>query len=101
MLPINSLSGALAQSTQIQLEQAAEKNRQARKARELARNVAARAAGFAATEEELEQQVENSEELTPIHDQGRQGQEREKHKFKRDQEKTADDSPADGLDLKA
>jgi hypothetical protein len=94
MFPINSLSGALAQSAQVQIQQAAEKSRQARRAQELEKNVAAR-------DEELEHQVENSEELKEIHEEGRnsdQGRKRDQHKPKQNE---GDEDASDGLDLTA
>jgi hypothetical protein len=94
MFEITSLSGALLQSSQLQLAQAAEKGKQARKAQELAKNVAAR-------DDELEHQVENSEELTAIHEQSRQSDQKKKRQFAKVEEEETDEDGEEGLDLTA
>jgi hypothetical protein len=94
MMQINTLSGALLQSTQIQLQQAAEKNKQARKQQELAKNVAAR-------DDEMEHQVENSEELSAIHEQSRQSDQKRKRQQGKPEEEEAADEKDEGLDLTA
>ena len=94
MFPINSLSGALAQSAQIQIQQASEKSRQARRAQELEKNVAAR-------DEEMEHQVENSEELTPVHDENHDSGQEKKRNSHKPEEEEAKDTDSDGLDLTA
>lgn len=94
MFPINSLSGALVQSAQVQIQQAAEKNRQARKAQEQARNVAA-------PEDQAEHQVENSEELTSIHDESASSEKERKRKRHQPEAEKADEAEPDGLDLQA
>jgi hypothetical protein len=94
MFPINYLSGALQQSSQLQLQAAAEKSQQARRAQEKARNVAA-------PEGEDEHQVENPEELVAIHEEDhRSEQNRKKNHHKPDQEESEDDE-SPGLDLTA
>jgi hypothetical protein len=94
MFPINPLSGALAQSTQIQISQASEKTRQARHAQDLEKNVAAR-------DEEMEHQVENSEELTEIHEEGRHSDQGRKRNHHKPEEEESADIDSDGLDLTA
>jgi hypothetical protein len=94
MLPVDYLSGALVQSAQLQLLQAAEKNKQARKAAELAKNVAAR-------DDEMEHQVENSEELKEVHEEGRQSQEKKKDNSRHPGDESDDEKSSDGLDLTA
>jgi hypothetical protein len=97
MFPINPLSGALAQSAQIQIQQAAEKNQQARRASERAKNVAARDEDS----DETEHPIENAEELTAIHDDTRQSQDqRKRNQHKEDDDQETDDD-AGGLDLTA
>ena len=94
MMPINYLSGALAQSAQLQLDEAAEKAKQARKQRELARNVAAR-------DDQIEHQVENSEELTPIHEENPQHNQQRKRNPNHHQEEEQPGEESGGLDLRA
>jgi len=97
MLPINSLSGALVQSAQLQIEQSAEKARQARKAQDVARNVAARDED----EVELEHPVENTEELTAIHDENNPRQKERKRQQHQEEPEAGDGETSDGLDLQA
>lgn len=94
MMQINYLSGALLQSTQLQLQQASEKSQQARKVQEQAKNIAAR-------DDELEHQVENSEELTEIHEQGRQKDDQRKRRQQKQEEEETDEDSEPGLDLTA
>ncbi|HTW94211.1 MAG TPA: hypothetical protein VMD30_05435 [Tepidisphaeraceae bacterium] len=92
MDPINSLSGALAQGTLVQRHQSAAKTQQLRLTQQLEKNVAAR-------DDEMEHQVENSEELTPLHeDQGKQDQKQRKGHHQQPQ---SDDEEKPGLDLTA
>lgn len=65
MTAINPLAAPLAQSTQVQHQQSADKSRQARRAQELSKDVALR-------DDQLEHQVESGEEISPIHDQDQQ-----------------------------
>lgn len=94
MFPINSLSGGLAQSAQIQIQQAAEKSRQARKAKDEARS----ADGL---DDELEHQVENAEEVTAIHEDGGSSQRRRKKQQHEQEDDSPDSETGDGLDLQA
>ena len=94
MLPINYLSGALVQSAQVQRDEAAEKAKQARKQRELSKNIAAR-------DDEIEHQVENSEELTPIHEDNRRGDQKRKRNPNHQEEEEQPGEESGGLDLRA
>jgi hypothetical protein len=98
MYSVNPLSGALAQSAELQKLQANDKARQARKAQEQQKNVAARGED----EFESENQIENTEELTDIHDDNRQSNQRQKkNKHPGEEEKTDADDLPDSLDLTA
>jgi hypothetical protein len=94
MIPINPLSGALIQSTQLQLQQAADKSKQARRQQELAKNIAT-------DEEETENQIENSEELTPIHEENRRQDNRRKQQQHKQAEEETEETESSRLDLKA
>ena len=94
MIPINSLSGALIQSTQLQLQQASDKTKQARRAQDLARNVTAE-------DEELENQIENAEEVTPVHEDSRKQDKHRKQQQHKHEEEESDDPGSARLDLKA
>ncbi|HZZ41971.1 MAG TPA: hypothetical protein VFE58_03475 [Tepidisphaeraceae bacterium] len=61
MTQFNPLAGSILQSSQVARQQAATKSAQIRRAQLLERNVAQR-------DDEMEHQVESSEELTPTHD---------------------------------
>jgi hypothetical protein len=69
---INPFSGYVAQGSQLERTQAAEKTRQVRRAQALSKNVAAR-------DDELEHQVENTDVVAALHDeqQGGQGQQQQ------------------------
>ena len=67
MTQFNPLTGSILQSAQVARQQAAVKAAQIRRAQQLQRNVAAR-------DDEMEHQVESSEELTPTHDREGNGQ---------------------------
>jgi hypothetical protein len=95
MFPINSLSGALAQSAQVQIQHSAEKARQARKAQDDSRHVADR-------DDELEHQVENAEELAAIHDETPSSKKKRKQQQQHQQdEEQSDEDLSNGLDLQA
>jgi len=90
---INPLSGSLAQGTLAQRQLGAVKTQQMRLAQQQEKNVAAR-------DDEMEHQVENSEELTPIHeDHTRQDSQRRKDRQQQNIED--DDGKESGLDLTA
>lgn len=78
----------------MQLQQAAEKTRQARKAADLKKNIAA-------DEDELEHQVENAEELTEIHDEDHAWEKKRKQQHHEPTPDDTDEKPSDGLDLTA
>ena len=71
MSQINPFTGSILQSTQVQRQQATEKDRQVRRAAEKVRNAAL-------TDDAAEHQVESSEELRPIHE-----DQRHERRFKR------------------
>ncbi|HVT89809.1 MAG TPA: hypothetical protein VHD56_13220 [Tepidisphaeraceae bacterium] len=75
MSQINPFTSSILQSPQVQRQQAADKDRQLRKAVERSRD-------SSLDEDQLEHQVESSEELTPIHDAPREQQnfKRSKHR---------------------
>jgi hypothetical protein len=96
---INPLSGALAQSTQIQLREAADKAKQARLAQKLARDIGARDEDD--ENADPEHPVETSEEVTAVHEDGRRSDERRRRHLHKGQEEAADDEGGGGLDLEA
>jgi hypothetical protein len=63
---INPFSGYVAQGSQLERTQAADKARQVRRAQALSKNVAAR-------DDELEHQVENTDAVAALHDEQPQG----------------------------
>jgi len=78
VIPINPFSGYLAQGAQLDRLQAADKTRQAKRANALSKNVAVR-------DDEMEHQVESTEQISEVNDQGashQQGQQsgRQKHR---------------------
>lgn len=93
MSSINPFAGYVAQSSQVERAQAADKSRQLRREQALAKNVAVR-------DDQLEHQVESSEAAAPIHDdetggQGNPQQQRQKPKC----DGEADEPPH--IDIKA
>jgi len=90
MTDFNPLSGSILGSAQAQHHVEAEKTRQVRRAQALRKNVALQ-------DDQLEHQVESSEELTPIHDEYEgQGQQEP-----RQPKKQKDDGENPHIDLKA
>jgi hypothetical protein len=81
MSQINPFAGSILQSTQAQRQQAVERDRQVRRARDTAKN-------SALSGDELDHQVESSEELTPIHE-----EEKHERRFKRPSHPT--DTPSE------
>ena len=82
MTDFNPLAGSILGSTQAQHQVDIEKQRQARRAQAVSKNVAAR-------DDELEHQVESSEELPPVgddHNEHRQQGRQDKHKPDSDEE---------------
>jgi hypothetical protein len=92
---VNPLSGALLQSTQIQLQQAGEKAQQAKLAQERQKNVAAK------NDEQEENQVENSDQITAIHDQDNTAEKRRKQQQHKQEEDEQEEEETSGLDLTA
>jgi len=66
MTDFNPLAGSILGSTQAQQQIDVEKQRQVRRAQALSKNVAAR-------DDQLQHQVESSDEVTPVHDEQREG----------------------------
>ena len=92
MSSINPFSGYLAQGTQVERTQAADKARQVRRTQALSKNVAAR-------DDELEHQVESADALAEVHDeQGRSQGEQQQQKQKPSEE--GEDEPPH-IDVKA
>lgn len=89
MTQFNPLAGSILQSTQVARQQAVSKAAQVRRKQQLQRNVAQR-------DDEMEHQVESSEELTPTHDRDAQGQGKQGQHKKRD-----DDQDRPHIDLRA
>jgi hypothetical protein len=67
---INPFSGYVAQGSQVERTQAAEKTRQGRREQALSKNVAAR-------DDELEHQVENTDAIAALHDDQQGGQQQQ------------------------
>jgi hypothetical protein len=79
MTQFNPLTGSILQSTQVARQQAASKAAHVRRAQQLSKNVAAR-------DDEMEHQVESSDQVSPAKDEGgRQGGKRK--------QKRGDDKP--------
>lgn len=95
MSQINSFMGSILQAPHVQRQQSVEKDRQVRQATDIAKNAAL-------TEDQLDHQVENAEELTPIH---KDGEHDRNYKRRRGEPHPApsddDDSDTKHLDLTA
>ncbi|MDB5293629.1 MAG: hypothetical protein JWL69_4870 [Phycisphaerales bacterium] len=89
MSQLNPLSGSILGSVQAQRQMAVDKERQLRRARALGKDVAAH-------DDELEHQVESSEELQPVQDEAEEQRDQRKRK---PPQKDADEKPR--LDLTA
>jgi hypothetical protein len=89
---INPVAGSLLQSTAVQRQQSADKQRQVRRAQALQRDVAAQ-------DDQLEHQVESSEELPPVNDEHPEHEQQKKKKRGTDQ--AGDDEDQPHLDLTA
>jgi hypothetical protein len=92
MSQINPFTGSILQSTQVQRQQAAEKDRQVRRAQEQARN-------SALSEDTVEHQVESAEELHPVNEEQRHERRFKRSKHRSEGKPDADEPP--GLDLTA
>lgn len=84
--PINPFSGYLAQGAQLDRMQAADKTRQAKRANVLSKNVAAR-------DDEMEHQVESTEQINPVHDQEGRQQDQQSGQQKRPPHSEPEDQP--------
>jgi len=95
MTEINPFTGSILQSPIVQRQQAAEKDRQARRAQDAEKNAALEG-------DRLEHQVESSEALAEIHDEDSPDPRKRKHSAHR-REKSAQNDPEDKshLDLTA
>lgn len=94
MTYINPLAGTLVPSGTVQQQQAADKARQIRRTQVVARDAAA-------TSDTFEHQVENAEEVSPVHDEQRRQQD-PRQQPRSDQHDTGEDSDgAPQLDLRA
>jgi hypothetical protein len=95
MTQINPFVGSVVQSTQVQRQQAAAKDRDVRKAREMEKNLALQ-------DDQLEHQVESSEELKAIREERpsdhRRDRKQEHHQHQK-QQQTDQDKP--NLDVTA
>jgi hypothetical protein len=92
MSQINPFTGSILQSTQVQRQQATDKDRQVRRAHDKVRN-------SALTEDQIDHQVESTDELHPI-----QPEQRHERRFKRPRHQPNADPEAgeeSGLDLTA
>ena len=72
MTQVNPFVGAILQSTQLQRSQAAEKDRQVRRAQTLAKNVAAE-------DDKLEHQVESADDLKRVREEQKQDHDRRRN----------------------
>jgi hypothetical protein len=90
---INPLAGSLLQSTAVQRQQSADKQRQVRRAQAIERDVAAQ-------DDQLEHQVESSEELPPVNDEHPE-HEQQKNKKRGMHNKPDEDDNQPHLDLTA
>jgi hypothetical protein len=84
MSQLNPLAGSILASVQAQRQMAVDKERQLRRARALEKDVAAR-------DDEMEHQVESSEEVRPIGDESEESRDRPKRQAP--PKETADDKP--------
>ena len=92
MTDFNPLAGSILGSSQAQHQIDVEKQRQVRRAQALSKNVAAR-------DEQLEHQVESSDEVTSIHDE--QGQDRKDPHQRRRPRTPGKDDNRPHIDVKA
>lgn len=95
MSQINPFTASALQTGQVARQQATDKSRQARRRTEQQKNAAAR-------DDQLDHQVENTDELSAIHDEARSRPDRRKPPPRdlKQEDEVPDDQPA-RLDLKA
>jgi len=86
MSQINPFTGSILQAPQVQRQQSVEKDRQVRRTQDLAKNSALEA-------DQLEHQVESSEELTPTH-----ADQKQQRQFKRPRHKSDEKDKPDETD---
>jgi hypothetical protein len=92
MSSINPFSGYLAQGSQVERTQAADKTRQIRRTQALSKDVAAK-------DDQLEHQVESTDALAEIHDEQNPSQQQQKQKKQQQGEEGKEEPPR--LDLTA
>ena len=92
MSSINPFSGYLAQGSQVERTQAADKTRQIRRTQALSKDVAAK-------DDQLEHQVESADALAEIHDEQSPSQQQQKQKKPQQGEEGKEEPPR--LDLTA
>ena len=86
MSQINPFTGSILQAPQVQRQQATDKDRHLRRASDLSKNAALQ-------DDQLEHQVESSEELTPTH-----ADQKQQRQFKRPRTKHEGDETPDEKD---
>jgi hypothetical protein len=94
MSQIDPFTASVMQAPYVQRQQATEKDRQTRRAQELEKDAAL-------AEDELEHQVESSEELAPIHEQQKQDRDFKRSKHEHAQETDEETGEEPHLDLTA
>lgn len=90
MTSINPFSGYIAQATAVERTQASDKTRQVRRTQELSKNVATR-------DDEMEHQVESSDQIAAIHDDQSHQEQQPGHQ----QPKSKKDEKVPHIDVKA
>ncbi len=91
---INPIAGSLMQSPAASAQQSLEKTRHVRRMQLLEKDVAAE-------DEQLEHQVENSQEVVEIHDEDNAHPENQRRRKKPEADEPSGDQPPGGLDLTA
>ena len=89
MTEFNPLAGSILQSTQVQRQSEADKQRQVRRAQALAKDVAARGDHF-------EHEVESADAVAPVQNNGQQGQQR-RHPSQPAEDRDQSAAPAEPL----
>ena len=93
MTSINPFSGYVAQGSQVERLQAADKARQVRREQTLSKNVAAQ-------DDQLEHQVESADAIVSIHDDGQHQNPRQQQR-RQDQPEPDDGDPPPHIDITA
>jgi hypothetical protein len=94
MTEINPLAGAIMGSAQAQHQAAVQKQRQVRRSQTQRKNLTA-------DDDQLEHQVESSEEVTPIHDEGNQHPDKQGEHSRQNSPDEDENAPPSHLDVKA